>query len=105
QAEDGIRYFHVTGVQTCALPICEAPVRIAGSASDCIPFSVMNVKSRGRSGNALMSGIVIPFTSQDGEENLYVNLGDAGFKQERQIGRASCRDRVEIQCAAYIYEK
>src|SRR6266511_4721828 len=22
QAEDGIRYFHVTGVQTCALPIC-----------------------------------------------------------------------------------
>src|SRR5271166_4614255 len=23
QAEDGIRYGHVTGVQTCALPICE----------------------------------------------------------------------------------
>src|SRR5690606_41102827 len=23
QAEDGIRVFHVTGVQTCALPICE----------------------------------------------------------------------------------
>src|SRR5690606_25309543 len=25
QAEDGIRDFHVTGVQTCALPICEGP--------------------------------------------------------------------------------
>src|SRR5690606_39997732 len=25
QAEDGIRDFHVTGVQTCALPICLAP--------------------------------------------------------------------------------
>src|SRR5207302_5376608 len=25
QAEDGIRDFHVTGVQTCALPICEKP--------------------------------------------------------------------------------
>src|SRR5690606_40678227 len=24
QAEDGIRDFHVTGVQTCALPICTA---------------------------------------------------------------------------------
>src|SRR5215475_12298394 len=24
QAEDGIRAFHVTGVQTCALPICPA---------------------------------------------------------------------------------
>src|SRR5690606_39987255 len=23
QAEDGIRGFHVTGVQTCALPICD----------------------------------------------------------------------------------
>src|SRR5690606_41097720 len=26
QAEDGIRDFHVTGVQTCALPISTAPV-------------------------------------------------------------------------------
>src|SRR5690606_39881119 len=25
QAEDGIRAFHVTGVQTCALPICRRP--------------------------------------------------------------------------------
>src|SRR5690606_39376179 len=25
QAEDGIRAFHVTGVQTCALPICRYP--------------------------------------------------------------------------------
>src|SRR5690606_40581034 len=25
QAEDGIRDFHVTGVQTCALPICRPP--------------------------------------------------------------------------------
>src|SRR5690606_40819084 len=27
QAEDGIRAFHVTGVQTCALPICAAHVK------------------------------------------------------------------------------
>src|SRR5690606_40423398 len=26
QAEDGIRDFHVTGVQTCALPICSVRV-------------------------------------------------------------------------------
>src|SRR5690606_39627558 len=34
QAEDGIRDFHVTGVQTCALPICpprrEAPLPSGG---------------------------------------------------------------------------
>src|SRR6266511_2146725 len=29
QAEDGIRDFHVTGVQTCALPICQGRVEIA----------------------------------------------------------------------------
>src|SRR5690606_39853320 len=28
QAEDGIRDFHVTGVQTCALPILEGALRI-----------------------------------------------------------------------------
>src|SRR5690606_39561488 len=27
QAEDGIRDFHVTGVQTCALPICLTTIR------------------------------------------------------------------------------
>src|SRR5690606_40987157 len=31
QAEDGIRDFHVTGVQTCALPICEAVAYPAAS--------------------------------------------------------------------------
>src|SRR5690606_40157446 len=29
QAEDGIRDFHVTGVQTCALPICAGATLIA----------------------------------------------------------------------------
>src|SRR5690606_40579392 len=28
QAEDGIRAFHVTGVQTCALPICLEPFSV-----------------------------------------------------------------------------
>src|SRR5690606_40472507 len=51
QAEDGIRDFHVTGVQTCALPICRsshsyseklecrhchniAPMRVVGDVAD-----------------------------------------------------------------------
>src|SRR2546426_8133961 len=34
QAEDGIRDYKVTGVQTCALPIwCRRPVCVGGSAS------------------------------------------------------------------------
>src|SRR5690606_19279796 len=31
-AEDGIRDFHVTGVQTCALPILSEPVRCRGKS-------------------------------------------------------------------------
>src|SRR5690606_39568787 len=31
QAEDGIRDFHVTGVQTCALPILDGLAPVAGS--------------------------------------------------------------------------
>src|SRR5436309_11820508 len=33
QAEDGIRDFHVTGVQTCALPISRWPLRMRVSKS------------------------------------------------------------------------
>src|SRR5690606_40683907 len=32
QAEDGIRAFHVTGVQTCALPISRAGLRVLSLA-------------------------------------------------------------------------
>src|SRR5207302_8018581 len=34
QAEDGIRYFHVTGVQTCALPISSVSAKKAGVDDD-----------------------------------------------------------------------
>src|SRR5690606_41463001 len=33
QAEDGIRDFHVTGVQTCALPISASPARPCSACS------------------------------------------------------------------------
>src|SRR5690606_40969724 len=33
QAEDGIRDFHVTGVQTCALPISRYPLRASRSGA------------------------------------------------------------------------
>src|SRR2546429_7355831 len=33
QAEDGIRYVAVTGVQTCALPILQSPISVRTAAS------------------------------------------------------------------------
>src|SRR5690606_39894767 len=41
QAEDGIRDFHVTGVQTCALPILQGRLHVAleeGQAQSCYRF-------------------------------------------------------------------
>src|SRR5690606_5477940 len=38
QAEDGIRVFHVTGVQTCALPICIGMDNIYGYITDVKDF-------------------------------------------------------------------
>src|SRR5690606_40516414 len=38
QAEDGIRDFHVTGVQTCALPICSTSIP-RSSTRWCAPIS------------------------------------------------------------------
>src|SRR5262249_57266470 len=79
QAEDGIRDWSVTGVQTCALPIS-----VYGKAS--------------------IRPTVIGPTRQifDSPSHPYtVGLMDAfpsirGPKRSLKIGRASCRERVEI---------
>src|SRR5690606_31362709 len=42
QAEDGIRAYHVTGVQTCALPICSLRTVITGQALDSSALSATN---------------------------------------------------------------
>src|SRR5690606_39484445 len=49
QAEDGIRGFHVTGVQTCALPIsratwCTTPARRPGWPRAAAPASARNAR-------------------------------------------------------------
>src|SRR5262249_59582773 len=64
QAEDGIRDWSVTGVQTCALPI------LVDGAHD----------ARG---------------DEAGVERLRALVGDAP-QRLREIGRASCRERVWI---------
>ena len=66
QAEDGIRDHCVTGVQTCALPISYGGRIRCGEVSD-------------SSGCLLLRKPKIKFL---------------GFRRSRQIGRASCRERV-----------
>src|SRR5690349_24762434 len=74
QAEDGIRDLYVTGVQTCALPILAALVHEAGGKADAVALDVSDRGAVARAGAEIVS------------------------RQGRvdQIGRASCRERVEI---------
>src|SRR5262249_57242816 len=71
QAEDGIRDWSVTGVQTCALPISRRRPRNRRA--------VHNLRHRQARGRALV--------------------------RRREIGRASCRERVEISVVAGSLKK
>src|SRR5205085_5681909 len=71
QAEDGIRYLTVTGVQTCALPIFGVAARAAGLRDAQQPFV-----------RDLIAGYVAGCNLQ--------------LAESREIGRASCRERVWV---------
>src|SRR5690606_41182190 len=78
QAEDGIRDFHVTGVQTCALPIS-------------LLIALHPFASSGKALRAL-SGLDA-LAERDGFLIAYPDSADLYWDDE--IGRASCRERVE----------
>src|SRR5207302_7242284 len=89
QAEDGIRDFHVTGVQTCALPIYTqsnpgVAKAMAMKAADENTFALFG---------PVFSGSVLVSTeiARQAEIPNFV-AGEASAK----IGRASCRERVEM---------
>src|SRR5690606_39485711 len=90
QAEDGIRDFHVTGVQTCALPISI----LAGASLWAL--SIVARESMGLMGD-------LPFVAEISLSLLPLLLTGSGFSalffmvpnRSVQIGRASCREGVE----------
>src|SRR5207245_8192798 len=93
QAEDGIRDATVTGVQTCALPISppgSAPVR--GSPSRHTKSGrETGFRASSQSGS---SGAVPPELHHEAAPKCGRKNSPRG--PPRQIGRASCRERVEI---------
>src|SRR5437879_13556501 len=82
QAEDGIRDTSVTGVQTCALPIC----------SD-LPQAEYEVYQRSRS-NGSVRRLAANLNGID--TSLRSLTGGIEWKSIKEIGRASCREREEI---------
>src|SRR5690606_40508477 len=95
QAEDGIRDFHVTGVQTCALPIWE---RLLG-------FNPHVTVRRHGANLAEYRPLIERLTNQPGVVSaaplvegpvLLERLAENGSK----IGRASCRERGQREVDA-----
>src|SRR5690606_39284542 len=75
QAEDGIRDFHVTGVQTCALPISSCVLPLMFTRAGSTPSS-----SASRARTCVLWG------ESFGRSRITV-----------EIGRASCRESVELR--------
>src|SRR5690606_40296287 len=96
QAEDGIRDFHVTGVQTCALPISKDYDK--HFLNFCIQYDGQEdiAEASKMIARKILTGklTVDDITPQTIKENVYSSYFIA------QIGRASCRERVYISVVA-----
>src|SRR5690606_40393461 len=94
QAEDGIRVFHVTGVQTCALPISSATFFTQnGSASSGRAMETMSALPADRISSAV-SGMLMRLEATTGTLTAALTLAVTSAKAAREIGRASWRGRV-----------
>src|SRR5687767_15766489 len=96
QAEDGIRDKLVTGVQTCALPISTG--RVGQWRMRTGPF-----RPPGSSGTGSPPLYGKP-TDRKSKNGRSWNWADAG-SATMEIGRASCRERVEISVGAVSLKK
>src|SRR5256885_9478307 len=84
QAEDGIRDYKVTGVQTCALPIF-------GRAAELLArIDAVLAQARGARAPRLEKPTLRP---QRARPMAALALSDTG-RRHHEIGRASCRERV-----------
>src|SRR5690606_40990804 len=83
QAEVGIRYFHVTGVQTCALPISVFPVLMANKQW------VMKYRTW-KDGTYYASGWSSGMDNQRRMQRGYSPQFDHGHRsEERRVGKGS----------------
>src|SRR5690606_39503222 len=90
QAEDGIRDFHVTGVQTCALPIWVPAALSLGENLNLQPVKLPLFI------NAQLGFMAVYLLAEYDEVVRKLILAHHTALIDRQIGRASCRERVEI---------
>src|SRR5205807_7349009 len=88
QAEDGIRDYKVTGVQTCALPIFKSVMSGAGSAL----MGIGSARGDNRARQAAEIAIASPLleASMDGAHGVLLSIyggSDLGRSEERRVGK------------------
>src|SRR5690606_40319292 len=104
QAEDGIRDFHVTGVQTCALPIY---ARVGLTPDGGGSWFITRSLPRQLATELLMEGKAVGADRlhELGVVNRLVPDDTALDEALRwEIGRASCREREEVGGGAGVSE-
>src|SRR5690606_39444538 len=94
QAEDGIRDFHVTGVQTCALPISKYKLEYIW-LDGCTPAAGLRGKTQIKEFDAFPTLEQLPLWGFDGSSTMQAEGGSSDCVLKPEIGRASCRERVE----------
>src|SRR5204863_5952870 len=93
QAEDGIRDLYVTGVQTCALPILPGWRR---SPADWPPPPWRTPSPRARTKKRPAPTRGARACCETGSTRSYARPAPYRIDPQPEIGRASCRERVEI---------
>src|SRR5699024_11456368 len=89
-AEDGIRYRHVTGVQTCALPIYDPCATVMQYELQAIDRAVLEPGHQPRALPTI--GRRDPASDQRVDQRRLTGLDPTGHRH--QIGRASGRERA-----------
>src|SRR5207244_10012012 len=99
QAEDGIRDDLVTGVQTCALPICEIASHRGGRHRE--SQGQVEILGGHRHPDRQVVAVDLSLTFHFLIERCAAHVDGARGK----IGRASCRERVEVHVVDGTVEK
>src|SRR5205807_7320911 len=100
QAEDGIRGYKVTGVQTCALPIFASTLTVMALRQ--LSAAMLAIGCEEGKTPAFSTSMSMPpkrFTAASSAASIAL-ASVRSQTRPRKIGRASCRERVKIGAVA-----
>src|SRR5204863_6486877 len=100
QAEDGIRDLYVTGVQTCALPISFEHPPGPGCDEQETHVRAGRAALREQPGGGEEPGVRQPVCPRTPRLDRTGAGTRHSARQDQEIGRASCRERVENSVVA-----